>query len=95
MLLKLTEIRAVNLQNDITLFEQMDNVEAQLLNAVQAVSDAKRIAAHEAMTAANAIYKMYEMANFAGIANAKQGYDKLKERFKNNGGGGNAGQADV
>lgn len=88
-------ISAVNLKNDIDFFEQLDVIEAQLSNAVQIVSDLKRICAHEAMTTANAIYKMYEMANLAGIPGAKQGYDKLKERYKANGGANGPAPAPV
>lgn len=78
-------ITAANIQNDVTLFEQLDIIDAGLQNLVQKVSDLKRIAADEAMTASNAIYKVYEMANEAGIAGAKQGYDKLKARYARQG----------
>jgi hypothetical protein len=78
-------INAVNLKNDILLYEQLDVIESDLTNAVQVVSDLKRICAHEAMTTANAIYRMYELANLTGIPGGKQGYDKLKERYKQNG----------
>ncbi len=74
-------INATFMQNDLTLFEQLDVIEAALLNLLQKVSDLKRITADEAMTAANAIYKIYEMANLAGIPGAKQGYEKLKARY--------------
>jgi hypothetical protein len=77
-------ITPVNIQNDLTLFEQLDVIEAALLNLLQKVSDLKRITADEAMTLANAIYKMYEMANLAGVSGAKQAYDKLKARYARN-----------
>jgi hypothetical protein len=78
-------ISAANIQNDLSLFEQLDIVEANLENLLQKVSDLKRIAADEAMSASNTVYKAYEMANEAGIANAKQGYDKLKARYARQG----------
>ena len=79
-------ISAGNMKNDITLFEQCDVVEASLENLLQQVRDVKRIAADEVMTVANAIYKLYEMANAAGVPGGKQGYEKLKARYKKPGG---------
>jgi hypothetical protein len=74
-------ISATSIQNDLNLFEQLDVVEAQLLNVLQKVNDAKRLASDEAMTVANAIYKIYEMGAMAGVAGAQQAYDKLKVRY--------------
>jgi hypothetical protein len=74
-------ISGAAIQNDITLFEQCDVVEAQLENVIQKVRDVKRLAADEAMTVANAIYKIYEMAALAGVHGAQQAYDKLKARY--------------
>jgi hypothetical protein len=80
-------IIAANLQNDYTLFNQCDVLEAALVNLLQKVSDIKRIAADESMNTALVIYRTYDMANAAGISGAKQAFDKLKARYKPNGGG--------
>ena len=69
------------LQNDLALYEQLDVVEASLENLIQKIKDLKRLAADEAMTLSNAIYKTYEMANLAGVSGAKQAYDKLSVRY--------------
>jgi len=69
------------IQNDLLLFEQLDVVEANLLNTLRKVSDLKRICGHEAYSAALTAYKIFEAANLAGIPGAKQAYDKLKTRF--------------
>jgi hypothetical protein len=74
-------INSVSLQNDLTLFEQMDIVEANLNNLLQKVKDVKRICADEAMSSSNAIYKIYEMAAVGGVNGAQQAYDKLKVRY--------------
>jgi hypothetical protein len=82
-------INGTFIQNDLTLFEQLDAVEASLENVLQKISDLKRIAGHEAYSAAQTIYKIYDAANQAGIPGAKQAYDKLKVRYDaqgNNGG---------
>ena len=68
-------------QNDLTLFNQLDSVEASLLNVLQKISDLKRIASDEALSMANAAYKIYDAANVSGISRAKQAYDKLKTRY--------------
>jgi len=80
------------IQNDLTLFEQLDGVEASLLNLLQKIADLKRISGHESYSAALTVYKIYEAANLAGIPGAKQAYDKLKSRFdaQGNGAGRNA-----
>jgi hypothetical protein len=74
-------ISGTAIQNDLNLFEQLDVVEAQLENLLQKIKDAKRLAADEAMTVANAIYKTYEMGAMAGVAGAQQAFDKLKARY--------------
>ena len=71
-----------NLQNDLTLFEQLDSAESALTNALQRISDAKRIVGHEAYGQATVIYNAFKTANENGIANAKTAYDKLKTRFE-------------
>lgn len=75
-------ITAANVQSDLTLFEQMDVLEAGLLNLLQKVKDVKLTASDEAMSVSNTVYKMYEMAHNAGILSAKQGYEKLRERYR-------------
>ena len=72
-------------KNDLTVFEQLDEIDAMVDNLSQKIKDAKRTVADEAMTAANAIYKLYEMAALVGIPGAQQGYDKLKARYKKQG----------
>ncbi len=82
-------INSAFIQNDLTLFEQLDTVEASLENVIQKIRDLKRITGHEAYSAAQTVYKIYDAANQAGIPGAKQAYDKLKVRYDaqgNNGG---------
>jgi hypothetical protein len=69
------------LQNDLTVFEQLDQMESATLNILQRIKDAKRIAGHEAYGVANSIYKAFRSANEDGIANAKAPYDRLKARY--------------
>ena len=69
------------INNDLALFEQLDVLEAGVLNLAQKIADLKRIAGDEAYTGALAVYRIYDAANQAGVPGAKQAYDKLKMRF--------------
>jgi hypothetical protein len=70
------------IQNDLTLYEQLDGIDASLSNLLQKVADLKRICGDEAYTAALAVYRIFDGANQAGVPGAKQAYDKLKVRFE-------------
>ncbi len=80
-------VNLTNLQNDLTVFEQLDQIESALNNTLQRVADAKRIAGHEAYGQANVVYSAFKTANESGIANAKSSFDKLKARFEAQGNG--------
>ena len=75
-----------NIQTDISFFDQLDGIESGLMMLLQRVSDLKRIAGDEAYTGALVGYRLFEGASAAGINSAKQSYEKLKDRFQNNGG---------
>ena len=74
-------INPVFIQNDLTLFGQLDAVEASVLNLLQKISDLKRISGDEGYSMSLSAYKIFDAANQAGIPGAKQAYDKLKIRF--------------
>ena len=76
------------IQNDFTLFEQLDAIESNITNLLRKVSDLKRICGSESYDYALAVYRIYESANFAGILGAKESYEKLKVRFDQSNGGG-------
>lgn len=75
-------ISATFMQTDLTLFEQLDRVEMALDNAKARVSDAKRVAANEAVSMAQLVYKLYVAAESAGIPGAKQAVERLSERYQ-------------
>ena len=75
-------VNLTNLQNDLDVFEQLDQIESMLNNTLQRVADAKRIAGHEAYGQANVVYSAFKTANESGIENAKSSFDKLKARFE-------------
>ena len=70
------------LENDLVIFKQLDDLSNALDNAQQRLSDAKRIAGHEAFSQSTVIYNAIKMASDVGIPNAKAAYTKLKVRFE-------------
>jgi hypothetical protein len=74
-------IDPVLIQNDLTLFSQLDAIESNVENLLQKISDLKRIAGDEAYGMSLAAYRIFDAANTSGIPGAKQAYDKLKLRF--------------
>ena len=75
-------VSVTDMQKDLTLFGQLDAIEAGLTNALQRVKDAKRITGHEAYKVGNVIYGAYQTASENGVPNAKSSYDKLKIRYQ-------------
>ena len=75
------------IQNDLTLFEQLDAIESNITNVLRRVSDLKRICGSEGYDNALAVYRIYEAASLAGIPGAKESYTKLNARFSSNNGG--------
>jgi hypothetical protein len=88
-------INATTIDNDLKLYEQLDQIEIQLQNALQRVSDLKRLAGDEVYGMSLAVYKILTAAAAAGIPGAQQAYDKLKVRFEAQGGGGRTQEGDI
>lgn len=75
-------INLVNLQNDLTIFNQLDTISSALTNVLQRIEDAKRIAGHEAYAQSTTIYNSFKQAHENGIPNATTSFNKLKVRFE-------------
>jgi hypothetical protein len=73
--------------NDITLFDQMDEIESALEGLLRKVRDSKRVAGHEAYVMALTIYTMFKSLAAVGVPGAQQSADRLGERFAQSGGG--------
>lgn len=74
-------ISVPGIENDLIIFKQLDDHENEVLNVLQRIRDAKRIAGHEAYSACTVVYNAIKTASDAGIPNAKAAYTKLKVRF--------------
>lgn len=81
-------LNAANLQNDITLYDQLDTIESGINTLLQRIADLKRIAGDEAYTGGLTVYRIFESANSAGLNQAKQPYEKLRARFNAQGNAG-------
>ena len=76
------------IESDLRLFEQMDQLHSMLMKAIECVENLRRVAASEAYALSNVIYKIFAVAAGSGIANANSSYEKLRARYKDNGGNG-------
>ena len=88
-------LNATHLQNDITLFNQLETIESGLNTLLQRVSDLKRIAGDEAYTGGFTVYRIFESANSAGLNQAKQPYEKLRARFNTQGNAGRPAPTEI
>ncbi len=70
-----------NIQNNINLFEQIEKIEAQLRSVLRRATDSKLLTGNNAYLAAISVLRAFEIANTAGVMNAKEPYVKLKKRF--------------
>ena len=78
---------APELVKDETFFEQLDNEENWLMAQVIKIRHTKRVVAAESYNVATKFYGQYQNLADAGVAGALTRADKLKARFRNNGGG--------
>jgi len=88
-------LNAANLQNDITLYDQLDTIESGINTLLQRISDLKRIAGDEAYTGGLTVYRIFESASSAGLNQAKQPYEKLRARFNAQGSSGRPAQTEL
>lgn len=78
-------VSVTNMQNDLTLYEQVDQIKASLTAVTQRLDDIRQVTGDELYTAALTSYKLFESASAAGVPNAKGGYEALKARFAGQG----------
>jgi hypothetical protein len=71
-----------NLANDVTFFDQSEELISLHQNIILRLKDAQRIAGREALINARKAYEQYKSAADAGVAGAQASYDKLKVRFE-------------
>jgi len=77
--------------NDLQLFEQLEFVKVEAADFLARISDTQFLAGSEAYAVCLIYYRILEAAAKAGLPGADDRYNRLKERFKDQGpqGGGN------
>ena len=76
-----------NMATDFTLRDQLDGLYTQAVAQLsQRIEDTRRLANHEAYTAALAIYKYIETGAALGLEGYEAAYEILKKRFEGQGG---------
>jgi hypothetical protein len=73
-----------NMQNDLTLFAQLDEISGIANQLCERLEDTKMLAGSEAYGAALALYKIFGSAADAGVPGADSIVDQLKKRFPGN-----------
>lgn len=76
----------LTLQNDYSMFEQLEQVSERTTALQRKLDDLQRIVAHEGYTYSLAVYAIYEAMSRAGAEDARAGYELMRERFNRPGG---------
>ena len=79
-------MNTAELVKDITLFQQLDELESLTSQLYEKIRDTHMLAGSEAYITCLAFYRMVEAAAMAGVPGADAVYDQLKVRFANQGG---------
>ncbi len=85
-----TYIDLSSLENDLKVFTQLDQLESILLQGLNKLQDAKRIAGHEAYMTSNVTYEFIKNASKVGVPGTKSAYENLKGRYTNKNQGKNS-----
>lgn len=69
------------LQNDLVLFQQLDELATLSRQLTEKIEDTRTLAGSEAFTTALSIYRIAESASIAGISGSDTIYKQLRDRF--------------
>jgi hypothetical protein len=78
-------LNVADIKNDLTLYEQLDELEMMALQLVEKIQDTRMLCGSEAYVSSLAAYRLFEAAASAGIPGADAIYDALKQRFAGQG----------
>lgn len=81
-------VSVTNMQNDMILFNQLDEIKILTKQLLEKLEDTQLLAGSEAYTSALALYKLFGSAADAGVAGADAIYEQLRTRFAGQGGAG-------
>ena len=78
-------LNVADIKSDLTLYEQLDELEMLALQLVEKIQDTRMLSGSEAYISSLAAYRLFEAAASAGIPGADAVYDALKQRFAGQG----------
>lgn len=81
-------VNVPSMQNDLTLFNQLDEIIVLTKQLLERLEDTQLLAGSEAYVGALAVYKLIGSAADAGVPGADAIYNQLKSRFAGQGGTG-------
>ena len=81
-------LSVANMQNDLTLFTQLDEILFIAKQLVEKIEDTQLLSGSEAYTNGLMLYKLIGASADAGVPGADTLYDQLKTRFATQGGSG-------
>jgi hypothetical protein len=81
-------LNVADIKSDLTLYEQLDELEGLALQLVEKIQDTRMLCGSEAYASSLTAYRLFEAAASAGIPGADAVYDALKQRFAGQGGTG-------
>ena len=83
-------VSLVNMQNDLTLFTQLDELVGIVNQLCEKLEDTRLLAGSESYVSALTLYKLFGSAADAGVPGADAIVAQLKTRFAGQGGAGTA-----
>lgn len=78
-------LNIANVKNDLTLFQQLDDVISVINQIHQKMSDTQMLAGSEAYVSSLTAYRLFESASNAGVDGTTAVYNSLRQRFSNQG----------
>ncbi len=81
-------VALTNMQNDITLYSQLDEIKGLVKQLLEKIEDTQLLAGSEAYISALALYRIFGAAADAGVAGADAIVAQLRTRFAGQGGTG-------
>lgn len=81
-------LNVADIKTDLTLYEQLDELEGIALQLVEKIQDTRMLCGSEAYASSLTAYRLFEAAASAGLPGADSVYNALKQRFAGQGGTG-------
>lgn len=88
-------IKPEEIAKDYTLYEQLNSISLYLDELAEKVNDTRTLAGSEAYSASLMAYRMYKAATDSGIPGADVLYQRLHQRFANQGGSKNDAASNI